>query len=254
MIKNISLFLIGLLAIAAGAISSLPASWLGVSIKKLTGDKIFLADTNGDFWSGSAFMVRDYKSNKIFPILPGRFVWNISPKLLFGYFDGNISNKSLSATPIEIKGWVGNLRIQESQIKLNRDFLSQLGAPFNTIRPRGSVLLAWDDLILVLEGKMPKIYGKITLKLTNLVTNLSPVKPLGDYLIELNLQGESGDFQLSSLRGPLLLSGEGIIEMGSIKFSGLADAETEKERLKNLMNLLGQWETLNGRDVVTLEF
>ena len=72
--------------------------------------------------------------------------------------------------------------------------------------------------------------------------------------MEFDWNGDSGDMELKTKEGPLLLSGKGEIAPGRFQFMGQARAGGEKNQLKNLMNLLGQWETIAGEEVISLKF
>jgi general secretion pathway protein N len=60
---------------------------------------------------------------------------------------------------------------------------------------------------------------------------------------------------LTSMRGPLLLSGSGRLNNGRMQFSGRAQAEPgQEQRLANLLNLLGQRRSEGGKEYISLEF
>jgi general secretion pathway protein N len=71
----------------------------------------------------------------------------------------------------------------------------------------------------------------------------------------MDWRGQRAQVGLTSIRGPLLLSGTGELANGRLRFSGKAEAEEgQEERLANLLNLLGQRRRVGDKDVIALEF
>ena len=133
--------------------------------------------------------------------------------------------------------------------------LSALGAPLNTLRPAGEVSLRWDALALNLRDGRLNVNGRMQLLLQGMSSALSPLRPLGSYQMEFNWQGQQAQIALSSLQGPLLLSGQGVLLAGHLQFSGQAQAQAgQEEKLANLLNLLGQNRAGADKNVIALEF
>jgi general secretion pathway protein N len=60
---------------------------------------------------------------------------------------------------------------------------------------------------------------------------------------------------LSSVKGPLLLSGKGSLNNGRLQFSGQAEAaQGYEDTLANLLTLLGQRRPDTDRNIIALEF
>jgi general secretion pathway protein N len=65
-------------------------------------------------------------------------------------------------------------------------------------------------------------------------------------------QGESSTLDLTTTKGPLMLTGNGTVSAGSTSFQGTASAAPEaRDNLAGLLNLLGR---PSGPDTVTLTF
>jgi general secretion pathway protein N len=92
--------------------------------------------------------------------------------------------------------------------------------------------------------------------MTDMSSRLSPIKPLGSYQLALDWRGQQAQLDLSSVKGPLLLSGKGSLQNGRLQFSGQAQAADGYEQsLGNLLNLLGQRRpTSDGKNIIALEF
>jgi general secretion pathway protein N len=100
------------------------------------------------------------------------------------------------------------------------------------------------------------VNGRTTLEMADMASRLSPLKPLGSYQLALDWRGQQAQLELSSLKGPLLLSGKGSLNNGRLQFSGQAEAADGYEQsLGNLLNLLGQRRpNQGGKNIIALEF
>jgi general secretion pathway protein N len=115
--------------------------------------------------------------------------------------------------------------------------------------------LSWGPLELVRNGPQVDLIGSTTLDLRDVASRMSPVRPLGSYTVQMDWQGSKATLQLKTRRGPLLLSGNGSLTNGRLKFSGMAEAEAgHADQLSNLLNLLGRHRRDGDRDVIALEF
>ena len=115
--------------------------------------------------------------------------------------------------------------------------------------------LGWGVLQLAREGKRVDLTGSMQLDLTDVASRLSPIRPLGAYRVRMDWQGQQAQLALTSVAGPLLLSGNGGIDRGRFQFSGRAQAAPgQEERLANLLNLLGQRRRDGATNYIALEF
>ncbi len=95
----------------------------------------------------------------------------------------------------------------------------------------------------------------MTLQMDDIASRLSPIKPLGAYQLIMDWRGTQAQLSLTTVKGPMLLSGNGTLANGRFQFSGKAEAEAgQEDRLANLLNLLGQRRREGDKDVIALEF
>ncbi len=127
--------------------------------------------------------------------------------------------------------------------------LSGLGAPFNTLDLQGDVRLAWSDW----RSFNQEAFGQLTVTLNDVSSRVSLVKPLGSYRVVFQAQGASSTLDLTTLKGPLMLTGHGMRGVGARhRFIGTASAAPEaRDNLAGLLNLLGR---PSGPDTVALTF
>lgn len=257
---RISQLMLWLLAAIASIVITLlvfcPAGWMAVLMEKQTGSRLTLGEAEGSLWRGSAFIGAAPDGNEpLTPLLPGRFGWKLSPLVLVGRVDLTLENPLALSQPLKVEGSWREWRIGAAAVTLPAERLSSLGAPLNTIQPSGQMRLVWAPLQVARQGQAVSVNGMATLEMNEMASRLSPVKPLGGYLLSFDWQGQQAQLNLKTVKGPLLLSGSGSLANGRLQFSGRAEAEQGYEdRLANLLNLLGQRRREGNRNVIALEF
>jgi general secretion pathway protein N len=119
-----------------------------------------------------------------------------------------------------------------------------LGSPWNTLQPQGRIQVQVQHVSW--SSSQPETFqGKVIITLENLSTQLSTLKPLGSYQLEItgsetNLNSPP-HAELKTLEGALLLTGQGSWVNHRFQFDGEASArEDAQAALSNLLNVLGQ--------------
>jgi len=255
-VKKITWFCLGLFCILLAILAFAPATWLSMFLENETDGRFALGDAQGSLWNGSAFIgVAAEKNGDLTPILPGRFAWHLSPILLIGQIELALENSASLQQPLQITGNLRNVEVSPSGLILPAERLDSLGAPLNTVRPSGQMTLSWDVLQITLSDGTVDINGTMKLNLHKIASALSPIKPLGSYLMTFVWRGQEADIDLKTVQGPMLLSGKGTLVQGHLQFSGLAQAqEGQEDKLANLLNLLGQRRSGANKNVIALEF
>ncbi len=208
------------------AMISAPAALLAGVVSHFSQQRITLADADGFWWRGSAWVSVSQPGQSALT-MPGRLQWEFEPEGP-GF---RISGSPWLSTPFSAQ-WRGKLQLSPGQAQLPASALQQLGPPFTLVRPGGLLNLSWQNAEqMVIEWRAAS-------------SSLSPLPQLGDYRISV----QPGRLQLSTLRGPLQLSGEVV---SGHPFSGTARSDPEAaEKLAGLLNILGP--TSNG--ITTLRF
>lgn len=244
------------LAVALTVLVFLPASWLGTIVERQTGGRLTLGDAQGTLWSGSAFVGgAPGEGGAVTPLLPGRFTWQLSPLVLFGRVNMELENTQALAGPVRIEGSWSQWQVSEGQLLLPAEGLAGLGAPLNTLMPSGVIRLSWNRLDLARQPVGIALTGRTVLTMSDMGARMSPVRPLGSYEMAMDWRGARAELVLRTVRGALLLSGNGTLQNGRLRFSGQASAaEGYEETLGNMLNLLGQRRMVNGKNIIALEF
>jgi general secretion pathway protein N len=247
---------LALLSVVTAILLFLPASWVGIVLEKQTNGRISLGDVQGSFWAGSAFVgVAADKNGPLTPLFPGRFAWKISPLILLGQIVIELENSAVMSPNIKINGDFSQLHVSSANLSLPSERLEGLGAPLNTIGPSGKIDLHWDELDVLMLDRVVSLSGKMQLKMDEMASRASSIKPLGSYLLDIHWQGESANLMLKTTRGPMMLEGIGGLNKGKFHFSGKAYADKgQEEKLANLLNLLGRRRQEGDKQIIALEY
>ena len=249
-------FLAGLVTVFLTVLIFVPAAWMSAVVEAQTAGRLTLGDAQGTLWRGSAFVGgAPSGADPVTPLLPGRFSWRLSPLVLLGQVDVDLENAEAMAQPVSLTGSWYQWRLSASSVTLPAERLAGLGAPLNTIQPSGQMRLSWTPLQLARRDQAIDVNGTMTLLMDNIASRLSPIKPLGAYQLIMDWRGQQAQLALTTIKGPMLLNGNGTLANGRLRFSGKAEAEEgQQERLANLLNLLGQRRKEGDKDVIALEF
>jgi general secretion pathway protein N len=228
----------------------LPAAWITPAFTKASGGHVNLVDPAGSLWHGSAtLMLAAGSDTSAATLLPGRIEWHTG---FWPLFTGRIRMTMLQSEampdPITVDATAHGSTVSQGTIAVPASLLSGLGAPFNTLDLQGDVRLAWSDWRSF--GKQS--FGQLTVTLNDASSRISLVKPLGSYRVVVQAEGGSSAIDLSTLKGPLMLNGHGMVGGAATSFNGTASAAPEqRDNLAGLLNLLGR---PSGPGTVTLTF
>ncbi len=247
---NISRFgLIATLSIAILLIAlNFPISWVSSIISKQSQCKINLESPQGTIWSGNTSislgnLINGTCSEKAF--VTERIIWSTSCHPLKISCEIIVTSSMLSK-PGRILVTPSKSILSSNELSLPAKILQDLGAPWNTIKPEGQLTLTWQDLTI--ENK--NYSGMVKLTITDGGSQLSSVKPLGDYQVNVSSLS-TRSFEVKTLKGALEITGKGSLTGHGIEFTGEAIAKPEyKEALIGLLSVIGK--TSNG--VTKLQF
>jgi general secretion pathway protein N len=125
-------------------------------------------------------------------------------------------------------------------MRLPASLLEGVGAPFNTLRPDGTMRIDWTALQGRFAGNQK--YGHLSVQLDQMSAAVSRLRPLGSYRADVDLTGAGGKLQLKTTAGPLYLEGSGTLGRQA-RFEGTAHAAPDAAtQLAGLLSLLGRTE------------
>ena len=225
-----------------------PARWVGHLLSHATQGHLSLEAARGTVWQGSAELwLRGGEGSQDARRLPGRIEWQVAsqfhwqtlPSLALGVQMPCCTPQTLI---FQVQPGFGQttVALADSHFLGSADILSGLGAPWNTLTLQGQLQLDSEQLRLTLSQGRLQVEGKARLQALDISSKLSTLKPLGSYQLVVS-GGKTPELNLSTLRGSLLLEGEGQWVDGQLHFRGQAKATEDRENaLNNLLNVIGQ--------------
>lgn len=237
--------LVALLAVVGTVAALAPAQWAAAAVRDVTAGRIDLAETTGSLWQGEATVVLASGTGPgaARASLPERLSWRLSPwQLLLGTVDLTVAHPSALAQPLTVRVPLGGTTvIGATTLRLPASLLVGLGAPFNTLRPGGQLSINWNRL----QVEPGKLTGTINAEWQFASSALTPVTPFGHYRLTTDGPYPGMRLLLSTLTGPLELTGNGTIDAGGrLRFEGIARPApgtdpAVKNQLAGLISLLG---------------
>ena len=234
--------LLGVVTVGVTVLLSMPATWLAERIASDTQRRVLLADAAGTIWHGSATVALSAGTgSQTATVLPGRLTWDVAFwPLLTGTLRVALLHSEAMAAPTTLAVTPSGWTMDPGSIRLPASLLEGIGAPFNTLRPDGTMRIDWSALQGSFAGNQK--YGHLTIKLEQMSAAVSRLRPLGSYRAEVDLTGADGKLELKTTAGPLYLEGSGTLGRQP-RFDGTAHTDPEAAtQLAGLMSLLGRHE------------
>jgi general secretion pathway protein N len=235
-----------------GALAALlafaPAAWVAAAVNAATGQRLQLAQARGSVWAGSAVLVLGGGTgSRDAAVLPGRLNWSLRPR--WNGAELVIDEACCLRGELALRLRIGSDGIEWAVPAMNEaigdwpaSLLVGLGAPWNSLKLDGSLRLSSGGVLLRRDGGRWRMTGAANLELLAASASVSPLPVLGSW--RLSLRGDadgSAALTLSTLAGPLLLSGSGYWRDQAAHFRGEAQADPGQEAaLSNLLNIVGR--------------
>jgi general secretion pathway protein N len=232
-------FVVALIANIVLLLVMAPAAWVTPQFAKATQGHVNLVDPSGSLWHGSAaLMLAAGPGGEAATLLPGRIEWHTSFWPLFmGRVHMQMRESEAMRDPVTVDATLRTATLSPGSMAVPASLLGGLGAPFNTLDLQGDVRLTWTDW----RTFNRQAFGQLIVTLNDMSSRVSRVKPLGSYRVVFQAQGDSGTLDLSTVKGPLMLNGQGTVSEATTSFSGMASAAPDAlDNLAGLLNLLGR--------------
>jgi general secretion pathway protein N len=240
-------------ALLAGALAGLcafaPARWLALGLEQATRGVVRLPNASGTVWQGHAdLLLSAGQGSSGAQALPHGLRWTVRP----GWgSQGPDLTLALQAPCCTAQAMTWRLvwapggpqfSLAPHTSEWPAQWLTGLGAPWNTLGLEGQLQLRSNGLALQPRAGGITVTGALTIEAQDLSTSLSTLRPLGSYRFELSSSSDHAlALRLDTLRGDLRLNGSGEWLQGRLRFRGLAEASPDHvDALSNLLNILGR--------------
>jgi len=230
-----------------------PARWLAGALAGWTGGRLQLVNARGTVWNGSAGVVLASGAGGTDTLsLPGQLGWRLRPA--WNGIRGRLDLPCCAAQPLGVLAQPGGqgLRLawQDSRSRWPAAMLTGLGAPWNTLKPEGTLDLRLHNFSMQWRGAQLRFEGQATLDATDISSSLSTLRPMGSYRVAFE-GGPAASLLVTTTQGSLQLGGSGRWTGTALRFNGEATAAPGREdALSNLLNLIGRRD--GARSIITL--
>jgi general secretion pathway protein N len=231
----------GLLILTLGFVSVfmffLPAELLNRAVTKATEGRISLVAVSGTAWNGSAQIAIFDGQTKM--AIPGRLSWLIVwSSVVQRGMPGVTFAHPLMPAPLQITRQEHRWQLSGNQVRFPAAWLTASGTPWNTIKPAGTISLAWSDIFSD---------EAFTLKMQwqDAQSALSVVKPLGHYQVLATVEKQGNlSANLSTVSGDLNLEGQATwTAIEGFSFKGYATpSPSQQVALTGLLSQMGRQE------------
>ena len=225
---------IGIGAYALALLATAPATLADAGLQRASDGRLRLAEARGMLWSGSGQIeIRDAFGQTGIARDLG---WRVVPQsLLRGQLVCEIALEQASkGFPLTLS--LSRIELANADIHLPAAVLG-LGVPkLAPLGLTGEVLIHISNLSLARDT----MAGTATLQWRAAGSSLTPLSPLGDYEVRLNVEGRTVNAFLRTTEGPLLLDGQGSWTHGARPvFLGTARVPPQyQEQLAPLLRLI----------------
>ena len=243
------------LGLVTAVVAWAPAAWLASAVSSATHQRLVLADARGTLWNGSARLILSPgPGSRDASELPQRLGWTMRP----GWIDGGPGLRLTldqsccikPAAPLTASFGLDRLTVrlpdatpEQPWIRWPAGWLSGLGTPWNTLAPDGVIAISAQGFVFEWRGAAVNVSGVAQVELRDFSSRLAQVAPLGSYRMGLVGGGQTPQLILTTIQGPLQLSGQGSLGAKRAQFRGEATAAPGSEAaLANLLNIIGRRE------------
>jgi len=234
-----------------------PARWLTTGRPSGANAQVLLEDARGTLWRGSARLsLSGGAGSSAMTSLAGRVSWDMGVKFV-GFAPAltlRLTAPCCWANAWEwrvVSRWSGAQVVASDMItQFPLALLAGLGTPWNTVDAQGQLAVQTRALTLDWASGRLQVAGELQADASDVSSRLSTVRPMGSYRLTLT-GGRVPVLALSTLSGPLQLSGRGEWVGGKLRFTGAAASTPESlPVLSNLLNIIGRRE--GARSIIQL--
>ncbi len=246
--QRAALWLAAACGVLCGVLAMAPASWVAAALGAASAQRVQLAEASGSWRDGSALLVlRGGAQSEDAALAPGRISWHVGLGALWrGQLQLQLADAAISPEPLHFivafrpSAW--QLRQTTSwTAQLPAALLQGLGTPWNTLALQARLDLTLHDVEFGSTDGRATLRGGVGLDVLDVASRLSQLAPLGSYRLQLRGAGASATVRLSTLSGPLHLSGNGAWNGQQWHFDGRGSAAPQRAaELASLLGLLGQ--------------
>jgi general secretion pathway protein N len=227
---------LGLAAYSVFLVATIPAAWVGAQLQAALPGRVEVSNARGTLWRGEARVSFAPSRNRV---TLDALEWSFAPTRLFAgevAFDSQARGRGLQAAAQIAQGFAG-WRVRGLKADGDAAGLAIVVPIVAAWRPAGPIAISSPGI----EIRGREVRGTMEAQWRDASTALSDVRPLGSYRATWKADGGPGKIEVTTLRGPLRVTGTGTTSASSgFTFNGDARGEGEAAKmLEPLLDLMG---------------
>jgi len=214
-----------------------PATWVDRALQDASQGTLGLGSPRGTLWQGGGELQAILPAGETVTLAP--IAWTLSvAELLQGRLHYSVLSERDGKPVLDFTLQSGASAIHDARLDLPAPLLGAVSPTLREAGLGGRIAVRANGLSF--DGRHGS--GKAELIWSDAASSLTPVRPLGNYRLELTGQEGGVAFRLSTLDGVLALAGEGVWLPGQqVTFKGTANPAAEKlQDLAPLLRILGR--------------
>jgi general secretion pathway protein N len=227
----------------------LPATWMDALLQRASQGTFAMTGTSGTLWRGEGSLQALLPTGEAVTLVP--VSWNIDTAELLALKLHLKAQSARDSKPVlNATQGLAETYVQEAKLDLPAALLGILSPTLRAAGLSGQIALHVNDVRI--DGSHAA--GKAQAYWKGAGSSLSRIRPLGNYLLDVNGQGKGMDFHLSTIGGPLTLTGSGGWIPGKrpdIRVTAKPE-ENARQDLAPLLRMLGH-ETSPGLYNITID-
>ncbi len=215
----------------------LPATWMDAVLQRASQGTLAMTGVKGTIWRGEGSLQALLPSGEAVTLVP--VSWTIAVGELLALKLHITAKSARDNTPVLNAIFrSGETYIQDARLELPAALLGVLSPTLQAAALSGQLSLKVSEV----RYDSSHAAGKAHAYWKGAGSSLSRIRPLGNYLLDLNGQGNGLDFHLTTIRGPLTLTGSGSWHPGkqpNIQVTATPEASA-RQQLEPLLRMMGR--------------
>lgn len=201
----------------------LPAAWVSYAIERASGHRLQLRSPAGNLWTGSGRLYAMPRNGS--PVELGELRWRtVGPALFAGKLAADLSLGDVArSTRVELSP--GSATIRNLDLALPAKAIASLVPGLEALGPQGTLRVRTENQRI----EAGSVLGQAELEWRRVRLARAPGLDLGSHVARLRGGGNKVDIELSTLEGPLRLTGSGTwTPAAGLALSGMAEHDAQQ--------------------------
>lgn len=213
----------GVAAYAIALVATAPASWLAHAIERASDRVVELREPTGSLWSGSGRLYARARAGSLLDL--GGLRWETSWSEMHRLRLGVSLAIGGAQRPAELQLSPSGLSVRRLSVSAPAEVITGFVPALEGLGPRGTLRVRSEDMRIERDSTL----GQAEIEWTDVRLARSPELEFGSHIVRLRGSGPRVVIELSSLGGPIRLSGTGTWSReAGLDLSGAAEHDAQQ--------------------------